>query len=141
MKLEEAVVVITKYSERMNALYGSVVFDEWAIVSFADKTGRVLAYSGPRKENFQANFSADIETLKSELLATGQQTGDFDFARHGGGTRFDAFMVLGGGLFLICNNTTQSIHEITKDSRWLGAQVPFAELTEKFRADPLVEIR
>ena len=139
MKLEEAVVVVTKYSERMNALYGSVVFDEWSIVSFEDKTGRVLAYSGPRKENFQANFSADIETLKSELLAAKHQIGDFDFARHAGGTRFDAFMALGKGFFLICNNTMQSIHEITKDSRWLGAQVPFAELADKFRADPLAK--
>ncbi|MEO7676052.1 MAG: hypothetical protein ABIV39_04730 [Verrucomicrobiota bacterium] len=141
MKLEEAVEEITKYSERMNALYGSVVFDEWAVVSFEDKTGRVLAYSGPRKENFQSNFSSDVESLKSDLLATEHATGDFDFARHAGGTRFDAFMVLGDGLFLICNNTMQSIHGITKDSRWLGAQVPFAELTEKFRADSLVESR
>jgi len=72
------------------------------------------------------------------LLATEHQTGDFEFARHASGTHFDAFMVLGDELYLICNNTTQSINGITKDSRWLNAQVPFAELTERFRANPLV---
>ena len=137
MKLEEAIVVIEKYSERMNVLYGSVVFDEWAIVLLVDGTGNIRAYSGPRKENFQASFSADIETLKTELLAMKHLAGDFEFARHGSGTRFDAFMVLGEGLFLICNNTTQSIDGITEDPRWFGAQVPFAELAERFRAGPL----
>jgi hypothetical protein len=57
MKLEDAIALVKEYSGRMNALYGSVVFDEWAIVSFSDKKGRVLSYFGPRKENFQANFS------------------------------------------------------------------------------------
>jgi hypothetical protein len=27
---------------------------------------------------------------------------------------------------------------IAKDPRWLGAQVPFAELSDKIRANPLV---
>lgn len=138
MKLEDAIVLITKYSDRMNALYSRVVFDEWAIIFFQGEKGTIVAYSGPRKENFQANFSADVETLRSELLETPHETGDFEFARHGLGTRFDAFMVLGPNLFLICNNTTDSIAGLTKDPRWLAAQVPFAELTEKFRANPLI---
>ncbi len=139
MKLEEASALIKNYSERMNSIYGSVVFDELAIVSFSEKKGRILFYFGPRRESFQSNFSSDIETVKSELLTTKHETGDFDFARHASGTRFDAFMVLGNEIYLLCNNTTQSIAGITKDSRWLGAQVPFAELTEKFRGNPLVE--
>jgi hypothetical protein len=138
MKLEAAVALIKEQTERMSALYGSVVFDEWAIVSFQDKKGRVLAYHGSRKDHFQKNFGSDVEMLKSELLTTRHETGDFEFARHGSGTHFDAFMVLGDELYLICNNTTQSINGITKDSRWLSAQVPFAELTEKFRGNPLV---
>jgi hypothetical protein len=40
----------------MNARYANVVFDEWAIVSFAENKGRLLAYEGPRKEGFQKNF-------------------------------------------------------------------------------------
>jgi hypothetical protein len=138
MKLDEAIALIKEGTSQMDALYGSVVFDEWAIVSFREKQGRVLAYHGARKESFQKNFGADIDALKSELLSNKYATGDFEFARHASGTHFDAFMVLGDELYLICNNTAQSIHGITKDSRWISAQVPFAELTETFRANPLV---
>ena len=137
MKLDEAIALIKDYSQRMNELYGSVVFDEWSIVSFNEQKGRILSYNGPRKENFQKNFGADLESLRSELLKTKHETGDFEFARHASGTHFDAFMALGEDLYLICNNTTQSINGITKDSRWLGAQVPFAELAETFRANPV----
>ncbi|MEO6184341.1 MAG: hypothetical protein ABIP71_14785 [Verrucomicrobiota bacterium] len=131
--------MIKKQTERMSALYGSVIFNEWAIVSFKDKRGRVLNYHGPRKESFQKNFGSDVEMLKSGLLTTKHETGDFEFARHGSGTQFDAFMVLGEELYLVCNSTTQSMNDITKDSRWIAAQVPFAELTDKFRGNPLRE--
>ena len=57
--------------------------------------------------------------------------------RHAGGTRFDAFLVLGRGFYLICNNTRQSMDAITKDSRWLAAQIPFVELSDKIRANPV----
>jgi hypothetical protein len=46
-------------------------------------------------------------------------------------------MAVGPGIYLICNNTVQSMDGITKDPLWLGAQVPFVELSDKFRADPL----
>jgi hypothetical protein len=44
---------------------------------------------------------------------------------------------LGQGLFLICNNTVHSMDAITKDPRWLAAQVPFVELSDQFREDAL----
>jgi hypothetical protein len=47
-------------------------------------------------------------------------------------------MVLGEGIYLICNNTVQSMDGIAKDPLWLGAQVPFVELSDKLRDDPLV---
>ena len=59
-------------------------------------------------------------------------------ARHGIGTGFESFMVLGKDIFLICNNTVQSMDGIAQDPKWLGAQVPFVELSEKFRDHPLV---
>jgi hypothetical protein len=46
-------------------------------------------------------------------------------------------MVVGQGIYLICNNTVQSMDSITQDTLWLGAQVPFVELSDKFRAAPL----
>jgi hypothetical protein len=45
--------------------------------------------------------------------------------------------VLGKGLYLICNNTALSMDGITKDPHWINAQVPFVELSDKVRADPV----
>ena len=46
-------------------------------------------------------------------------------------------MVLGRGLYLICNNTSESMDSIAKNPRWLNAQVCFAELSDRIRANPL----
>jgi hypothetical protein len=47
-------------------------------------------------------------------------------------------MLLGHAMYLICNNTSDSMDNIAKDPRWLKAQVPFAELGDKLRPDPLL---
>ena len=137
MTIGEATGLIKGCAEQMNARYEKTVFDEWAIISLADQKGQVLAYIGPRKEGFQSNFLTDAGPLRSGLMANQYNVGDFEFARHGIGTGFESFMVVGKGLYLICNNTVQSMDGITKDPRWLGAQVPFVELSDKFRADPI----
>ena len=139
MKLEEAVTLIKNYSERMNELFGSVVFDEWAVVSFANKTGRILSYSGPRKDGFQKDFARDVEELRSDLLTKTHEAGDFEFAWHGTGQRLDAFTVVGPQIYVIWNNTIQSMQGISKEGRWLKAQGTFLELAEKFRADSVIE--
>jgi len=46
-------------------------------------------------------------------------------------------LVLGPGLYLICNNTENSMDGLTKDPRWLGAQVPFVGLADRVRMNPL----
>jgi hypothetical protein len=137
MTLDEATKLIKDCASQMNDLYEDVVFDEWTIVQLAVKKGKILSYTGPRKEDFQKNFLSDVEALRSELMSLKHGCGDFEFARHGGGTRFDAFMVLSDGIFLICNHTGQSMNEITKNTRWLSAQVPFVDLSEKFRSNPV----
>ena len=137
MRLDQATELIKSCAEQMNARYKQVVFDEWAIISLAARKGRVLAYIGPRKEGFQKNFLTDVGALREGLLNDKYSVGDFEFARHGVGPAFEAFMVVGQGVYLICNNTVQSMDGITKDPLWLGAQVPFVELSDKFRADPL----
>ena len=137
MTLEQANQLITACADQMNARYGKVVFDEWAIISLADNKGRLLSYHGPRKEGFQENFLADAGSLRAGLLATQHDPGDFDFSRHGVGTSFESFMALGKGVYLICNNTVQSMDGITKDPLWINAQVPFVELSDKIRANPL----
>lgn len=97
-------------------------------------------YTGPRNDVFLKDFANDLGALRAELLDSKYTIGDFEFARHGEGTKFEAFMVLGEGLYLICNNTHASMHDIAKDPRWLTAQVPFAELSEKVRSSPLADV-
>jgi hypothetical protein len=137
MRLDQATELIKTCAEQMNARYNKIVFDEWAVVSLGDRKGRVLAYTGQRKEGFQRNFLTDVGALREGLLNDKYSVGDFEFERHGVGSAFESFMVVGKGIYLICNNTFQSMDGITKDPLWLGAQVPFVELSEKFRADPL----
>jgi len=138
MTLDDAISHIKLCANEMNARYGRTVFDEWSVISLAKNKTRVLAYLGPRHDDFLANFPRDLGALRSGLRDENYGAGDFEFARHGTGTGFEAFMVLGAGLYLICNNTRESMDTIAKDSRWLAAQVPFAELGEKFRPSPLV---
>ncbi|HPC62158.1 MAG TPA: hypothetical protein PKX23_15965 [Verrucomicrobiota bacterium] len=137
MTLEQATALIQNCAGQMNARYGKVVFDEWAVVALAANKGLLLAYIGPRKNSFHQNFNADIGALRTGLLDPRYDVGDFEFARHGTGTGFESFLVVGKGLFLICNNTVHSMDVIAKDPHWLDAQIPFVELSERFRADPL----
>ena len=138
MTLAKATSLVEGCAEQMNAHYGKPVFDEWIIVSMLEKKEKVLAYIGPRKGHFQKSFMTDVGALRSELANVKNGFGDFEFARYARGTRFDAFMVLGEGLYLICNNTSRSMNMITKNPLWLGAQVPFVELSDKFRSNPLI---
>jgi len=138
MTLDEATKAIKQCAEEMNAHYKKVVFDEWAIVSVAHKQSRILNYIGPRNDDFLKNFANDLGALRTELVQAKHGVGDFEFTRHGVGTLFEAFMVLGDGIYLICNHTANSMDGITKDAHWLDAQVPFVELSDKVRANPLV---
>src|SRR2546423_2799035 len=141
MTLEQATRLIKSCVEQMDARYKKVVFDEWAVISVSKNKGLLLAYIGPRKEGFQKDFLTDAGSLRAGLLARDHGTGDFEFARYGVGMAFESFMVAGEGIYLLCNNTGPSLDGIAKDPLWLGAQVPFAELSDKFRADPVAPRR
>ncbi len=138
MTLDEVITLITATSNRMNDLYKQTVFDEWAVVALVQHKARLLGYIGPRKEDFQNNFINDIRDLRADLLANKHSPGEFEFARHGFGTKVEAFVVLSEGIFLLCNNTTKTMSDITKDPLWLSAQVPFVEMSDRFRSEPLV---
>jgi hypothetical protein len=137
MTLEEIAGQIKNCAGQMDARYGGVVFDEWAIVSLVQNKARILSYVGPRNDDFLKNFARDLGALRAELVGGQYGVGDFEFARHGIGTGFESFLVLGAGVYLICNNTRESMDSITKNPRWLDAQVPFAELADKVRAHPV----
>ena len=138
MTLDQASQHIKKCADRMNSVYRKTVFDEWAVVSFMERKGRILSYTGPRREHFQKNFADDIKELRVELLHNTHVVGDFAFSRHGVGTGVEAFIIIGMGIYLICNNTAKSMEDIAKDPLWLNAQKPFVELSETFRADRVV---
>jgi hypothetical protein len=138
MTLDEVKSLIKVCAAQMDARYGKTIFDEWAVISLAENKARVLSYAGPRNDDFLKNFASDLGSLRSELRDSSYGVGDFAFARHGTGTRFEAFMVLGTAIYLICNNTHESMDTIAKDPKWLDAQAPFAELGDKLRMNPLM---
>lgn len=137
MTLDETMQQIRDCASQMNDRYGKPVFDEWAIVSLRHHQARVIAYIGPRNEDFLKHFADDLAPLRAGLLDMKYGPGDFEFARHGVGTAFESLMMLADGVYLLCNNTTSSMNEIAKDPRWLNAQVPFAALSDKVRSSPL----
>lgn len=137
MTLDEISGQVKSCAAAMNSRYGGVVFDEWVVVSIAENRARVLFYTGPRNDEFLQNFVKDLGVLRAELLGGEYGAGDFEFSRHGVGTGIEAFLVLGPGLYLLCNHTSESMDSIAKNPRWLDAQVPFAELADQVRAHPL----
>ena len=138
MTLEEAISAVRAYVQRINELYQKTAFDEWVLVAILGAKGRILHYEGSRKEGFQKNFARDVQSVAGELCKPEQNVGDFSFARHAIGTHCDAVMVVGDGVFLLCNHTESSMSAISRDPLWLSAQVPFVEMSEQFRSDPLV---
>ena len=137
MKLEPAKALITAALGRMNALYQRTVFDEWVVVSLQDERGRILAYHGPRAENYRRHFTEDIAPLRAEMTGKQLGVGGFEFAPEAAGTGFDACVRTGEASYLLCNHTGRSMAEIRGDPRWLQAQKAFVELSEKFGRDPL----
>lgn len=138
MTIDQAEQELKKCADQMRVRYGGrTVFDEWALISVSETKGRILGYIGPRKEGFRTNFASDLSGLKASLQSRKHSIGDFEFARDAVGTSFEAFIVAGEGVYIICNNTGQAMDVIGKDPLWIGAQVPFVELSEKFRSDPV----
>lgn len=134
MNLNETMQEVRACATQMNAEYGSTVFDEWVVVSLQPPQPRVLAYTGPRSQEFSKKFTTDLGALRSAILAGRHEVGDFEFARHATGTNFEGFIALGNETYLICNNTRSSMSEIAQNPRWLRAQIPFADLSEKICA-------
>ena len=138
MKLVDARFAITSALGRMNALYQKTVFDEWILFKLSSDQNVILGYEGPRPDSYQQKFKEDIIPLSSELNQRKMAVGDFAFAQAAVGTGFDACIRLGPASYLFCNNTTQSMQDIRKNPLWLSAQKPFADLSGKFQADPLI---
>lgn len=137
MKLPTARFVIARSMERMADLYARPVFNEWALLAPGRGQGGILAYEGPRADEFRAQLPKDAQPILSRLAGQKLAQGGFEFAAQGEGTNLDAILQVGEGAFLVCNNTEKSMAEIRADARWLKAQTAFVELSELFRVDPL----
>lgn len=138
MDLETARRHITACLERMQARYSQPVFDEWAILTVPAKTGGIVAYAGPRAEEFRRQLPRDAEPLRAAVAGKKFADGDIEFVADAADTHYDAFMKIGPASYLVLNHTTLTMTEIRADKKWLKAQAVLFELSEKFREDPLV---
>lgn len=138
MNLDTARTTVIGALARMDTLYNKPVFDEWVLFKLATEQGVILAYSGPRTENYQKKFRDDIVPLRAELEQRKLAVGDFAFVDDAKGTGFDACIRLGPAAYLFCNNIAKSMAELRQDPLWREAQKPFAQVSELFRQDPLV---
>ncbi|MDO8543720.1 MAG: hypothetical protein Q7S40_25035 [Opitutaceae bacterium] len=139
MDLDTARRHIQASLERMRVAYLQPVFDEWAILGVAPKTGGVLAYFGPRPDAFRRALTDDAEPLRALTAGKSFTEGDLEFVPDAVKTRYDAFMKIGASSYLVLNHTVRSMEEIRGDAKWLNAQAMLFDLSEKFRADPLEE--
>lgn len=122
---------------RMDAFYGRTVFDEWAVLSVDGARVTILAYEGPRTQGFAEQMRKDLVQLQRDNERERRDPGAFGFSRTAEGTAFDAYIVVGPNVYLVCNNTNESVAELALDPQWRRAQVPFADLAEVFRHHPL----
>lgn len=138
MDLETARRNIQATFERMRAAYLQPVFDEWAILAVPAAGGGVVAYFGARPEAFKANLARDAEPLRAAAAGKKFADGDIEFVPDATDTHYDAFMKIGAGSYLVLNHTAKTMNEIRADAKWLAVQREIFDLSEKFRADPLV---
>ena len=139
MNLESAVARIQKSFAKLNEAYGRPVFDELAIIQVSGETTLSLHYyEGEREAEFLNEVLEDSVALRNDVGDTRNNLGgEFGFTREGGGEGIDAYICLGPRTFLLCNNTNQSMEEVTRDARWLKAQSEFLNASQYFAVDPL----
>lgn len=121
----------------MRVCYSQPVFDEWAILAAPAVAGGIVAYSGPRPDQFRRQLPADAERLRACAAGRNFAEGDLEFVPDAASTRYDAFMKIGPSSYLVLNHTMKTMDEIRAEGNWLGAQAVLFDLTEKFRTDPL----
>jgi hypothetical protein len=138
MTTAEALTLIRFQIERMNALYGRPVFDEWALLGLGARgQAVVLGYEGPRAKSFADTVAEDAAALRAAQAKREYHAGDFEFVHEEAGAGLDAFLRVGQAAYLVCNHTGKAMADIRREPRWRQAQVAWFDLAEKFRADPL----
>jgi hypothetical protein len=139
MTYPEAIELIRTQLGRLDALYGRVVFDEWALLAInATGDARIAGYAGPRAASFADEVAADARALREAGALKTYAVGDFEFVHDAAGAHLDAFLRAGPAAYLVCNHTDGTMEKARADARWRQAQVAWFNLAEKFRADPVV---
>jgi hypothetical protein len=139
MTIESALELVRSQLQRMNALYGREVFDEWALLGLhASGVARVLGYAGPRAASFADRVGEDAAALRAAEALREYHPGDFEFVHEEAGEGLDVFLRAGPAVYLVCNHTGKAMAEIRREARWRQAQVAWFDLAERFRADPVV---
>lgn len=138
MNIDTASQHIKACRDQMDALYQKPVFDEWVVLRLRQGRVEIMAYTGPRAEKFRTELHRDSAPLMSQMQGNYYGVGDFEFVDNAGSSRYDACIRMGQNIYLLCNNTYGTMAVLRQDPRWREAQKPFVDLTEKFRADPLV---
>jgi len=138
MTLDDARTAISLCAHRMNTKSGDTVFDEWAVVTLPPSGAKLVAYHGPRVEQFRQQFKSDIRPLQNELEGRKLSVGDFGFALQAEGTAYDACVRIGPQAYLWWNHTDATMTDIRSTGSWMPAQKFFMDLCESFRLDPVV---
>ncbi len=138
MNLHNAIDVIDQAVSKMCLSSGSPIFNEWMIVQVSGPNVDIIYYSGPRTSASQNKMKKDMRSLEDEMASDGYTTGQFFFSPDASGTLYDAFILAGPGKYIIFNNTTLSMKDISADAFWGKNQIHFVELSERFHMDALV---
>lgn len=138
MDLETAANRIERAFTKMNDAYRRTVFDEFLIVEAQGDLVKLHYYIGPRENSIMDSLDDETIALRESGRHINSTPGEFDFTRDGVGSDFDAYICLGQGLYLLCNNTEKSMEEVTADPRWLNAQELFLNASQYFAVDALV---
>ena len=67
-----ASLLVRRCLDWMSALYGTTVFDEWAVVTVGSAGASLGAYEGPRSEQFRSRFLADAHALRPAICIRGR---------------------------------------------------------------------
>lgn len=137
MKLAKAIDLVDQAVLKMCFSSGRPIFNEWLIISYSGREADLLYYTGPRSKSSQAKMRKDMRALEDEMARDGYDRGQFYFSPDAAGTLYDAFIVAGPGKYIIFNNTTLTMKEISADAFWSKNQIHFVELSERFHMDAL----
>ena len=135
MELRQAIKEIKKTITAMRLQSQKLTFDEWLLLAKNGNGFDVIHHSRARFLSKGGGLNLDIHMLAHEINKTTYVTGEYFFSMEASGTLYDAFMVAGPNRYIIFNNTTQSMTNISADLLWADCQVRFVELSELFHQD------